>query len=178
MKNEKFTIIDRIFREINSLGTCFVKTLLSRDFCKKSVRVFLYYHTVRILLIVLFHTVLCSTTGNLRLSKYMNKIQFHVKIKGAKPIFPKLFFNVIVVVCITTSKTQMSQSFFKTSSSFMRCKCHFALESEPLSETETTSAMSVYQIFRNISPMIYHNLSRFKLRLQNLVAKCFGLAEF
>ena len=100
------------------------------------------------------------------------------KNKGSKSDFQKLFFNVIVAVCINTSKIQMSQSFFKTSSSFMRCKCHFALESEPLSETETTSAMSVYQIFRNISPMIYHNLSRLQLRLQNLVAKCFGLAEF
>ena len=100
------------------------------------------------------------------------------KNKGSKSDFPKTIFNVIVVVCITTSKTQMSQSFFKTSSSFMRCKCHFALESEPLSETETTSAMSVYQIFRNISPMIYHNLSRLHVGLQTLVAKCFCLAEF
>ena len=100
------------------------------------------------------------------------------KNKGSKSDFQKLFFNVIVAVCINTSKIQMSQSFFKTSSSFMRCKCHFALESEPLSETETTSAMSVYQIFRNISPMIYHNLSRLHVGLQTLVAKCFCLAEF
>ena len=123
----------------------------------------------------------CNTVI-LRLSKYYIHIHernpISRKNKGSKSDFPKLFFNVIVAVCINTSKIQMSQSFFKTSSSFMRCKCHFALESEPLSETETTSAMSVYQIFRNISPMIYHNLSRFKLRLQNLVAKCFGLAEF
>ena len=46
-KNEKFSLTEKIFREINSLVTFLVKMLLSRNFCQKCVRVnFRYFHTV------------------------------------------------------------------------------------------------------------------------------------
>ena len=38
-KNEKFTLTEKIFREIDSLVTSFVNMLLSRNFCSKTVRV-------------------------------------------------------------------------------------------------------------------------------------------
>ena len=34
-KNNKFTLTERIFRQINSLETYLVKSLLSRNFCQK-----------------------------------------------------------------------------------------------------------------------------------------------
>ena len=37
-KNEKFSLAEKIFREIDSLVTSLVKPLLSRNFCQKSVR--------------------------------------------------------------------------------------------------------------------------------------------
>ena len=46
-KNEKFTLTEIFFREINSLVICLVKPLLSRNFCRKSVRLkFHNFHTV------------------------------------------------------------------------------------------------------------------------------------
>ena len=46
-KYEKFTLTQMIFREINSLVSSFVKTLRSRNFCQKNVRVnFRTLHTV------------------------------------------------------------------------------------------------------------------------------------
>ena len=46
-KNEKFGLTEKIFRQINSLVICLVKTLLSRNFCQKSVRLNFYdFHTV------------------------------------------------------------------------------------------------------------------------------------
>ena len=47
----KFSLTEKIFRQINSLVICLVKTLLSRNFfCQKSVR--LMFHN--------FHTVQCT----------------------------------------------------------------------------------------------------------------------
>ena len=37
-KFQKFSLTEKIFREINSLVTYLVKPLLSRNFCQKSVR--------------------------------------------------------------------------------------------------------------------------------------------
>ena len=46
-KNEKFTLIEKIFRQINSLVISFVKTLISRKICQKSMRVNChYFHSV------------------------------------------------------------------------------------------------------------------------------------
>ena len=46
-KNEKFTLTEIIFRQINSLVIYLVNALLSRNFCQKSVRVnFRNFHTV------------------------------------------------------------------------------------------------------------------------------------
>ena len=46
-KNEKFTLIEKIFREINFLLIILEKTLLSRNFCQKSVVVdFHNFYTV------------------------------------------------------------------------------------------------------------------------------------
>ena len=46
-KNEKFTLIEKIFRQIPYLVLSLVKTLLWRNFCQKSVRVnFRNFHTV------------------------------------------------------------------------------------------------------------------------------------
>ena len=49
-KNEKFSLIEKIFRQINSLVFYLVKTLLSRNFCQKSVKLFRLnfynFHTV------------------------------------------------------------------------------------------------------------------------------------
>ena len=48
-KNEKFGLTEKIFRQINSLVICLVKTLLSRNFCQKSVRLNFYnFHTVKL----------------------------------------------------------------------------------------------------------------------------------
>ena len=47
LKNEKFTDTHEKFRQINSLVFSLVKTLLSRNFCQKSVTVnFRNFHTV------------------------------------------------------------------------------------------------------------------------------------
>ena len=47
-KNDKFTLIAKIFREIKSLITSLVKTLLPRNFRHKSVRVnFCNFYTVQ-----------------------------------------------------------------------------------------------------------------------------------
>ena len=57
-KNEKFGLTKKIFRQINSLVICLVKPLLSRNFCRKSVRLkFHNFHTV--------HTTQCGNYGNL-----------------------------------------------------------------------------------------------------------------
>ena len=46
-KNEKFGLTEKIFRQIKSIVICLVKTLLSRNFCQKSVRPKFYnFHTV------------------------------------------------------------------------------------------------------------------------------------
>ena len=46
-KNVKFTFTEKFFREINSLVTFLLKTLLSRNFYGKSVRIiFHHFHTV------------------------------------------------------------------------------------------------------------------------------------
>ena len=46
-KNEKFTLTEKIFGEINYLENSLVKTLLSGNFCQKGVRViFCNFHTV------------------------------------------------------------------------------------------------------------------------------------
>ena len=46
-KNEKFTLTEKIFRQINYLVILLVKTLFSRNFCQKSVRVnFCKFHSV------------------------------------------------------------------------------------------------------------------------------------
>ena len=46
-KNAKFTLIENIFRQINSLVISLVKTLISRNICQKSVSVNFYnFHTV------------------------------------------------------------------------------------------------------------------------------------
>ena len=46
-KNAKFTLIEEIFRKINSLVISLVKTLISRKICQKRVRVNFYnFHTV------------------------------------------------------------------------------------------------------------------------------------
>ena len=46
-KNQKFTLTEKIFRQINYLVISLVKTLLSRNFCQKRVRVnFHNFHTV------------------------------------------------------------------------------------------------------------------------------------
>ena len=45
-KNEKFTVTHKKFRQINSLVFSLVKTLLSRNFCQRSVTVYLRnFHT-------------------------------------------------------------------------------------------------------------------------------------
>ena len=45
-KNEKFTLTEKIFRQITYLVLSFVKTLLWQNFCQKSVRVnFRNFHT-------------------------------------------------------------------------------------------------------------------------------------
>ena len=47
LKNEKFTLTEKIFRQINSSVISFLRTFLSRNFCIKSVRVnFGNFHTV------------------------------------------------------------------------------------------------------------------------------------
>ena len=47
-KNAKFTLTEKIFRQINSLVISLVKSLFSRNFCQKSVREnFRNFHTVR-----------------------------------------------------------------------------------------------------------------------------------
>ena len=46
-KNGKFGLTEKIFRQINSLVICLVKRLLSRNFCRKSVRLkFHNFHNV------------------------------------------------------------------------------------------------------------------------------------
>ena len=48
-KNEKFTVTHKKFRQINSLVFSLVKTLLSRNFCQRSVTVnFRNFHTVAV----------------------------------------------------------------------------------------------------------------------------------
>ena len=47
VKEEKFTLTQKIFRQINSLVISLVKTLLSRNFCQKCVREnFRNFHSV------------------------------------------------------------------------------------------------------------------------------------
>ena len=58
-KNEKFTVAQKKFRQINSLVFSIVKTVLSRNFCHKSVR-------------VNFHNTHCGNCGNL-LSHFFDK---------------------------------------------------------------------------------------------------------
>ena len=45
-KNEKFSLTEKIFREINFLGTSLAKPLISRNFCYKTVAVKRNFHTV------------------------------------------------------------------------------------------------------------------------------------
>ena len=46
-KNEKFTLTEKFFRQINYLVISLVKQLLSRNFCQKCVRVnFRNFHSV------------------------------------------------------------------------------------------------------------------------------------
>ena len=76
-KNEKFTLIPNIIREIN-VSTSLVKTLLSRNFCQKSVRVnFRNFHTV-----VHTYYVLYSTTGIMQLRLPINSNTVGVVIFG------------------------------------------------------------------------------------------------
>ena len=67
-KNEKFGLTEKIFRQINSLVICLVKPLLSRNFCRKSVRLnFHNFHTVP-------HSAQCGKMKNLvSLKKYFVK---------------------------------------------------------------------------------------------------------
>jgi len=60
-KNEKFTLIKKNFRQINSLVISLVKPLLSRNFCQKCVRVNFRN----------FHTVCVSQCGNYRKLTYI-----------------------------------------------------------------------------------------------------------
>ena len=47
VENERFTLTEKIFRQINYLVILLVKPLLSRNFCQKRVRVnFRNFHTV------------------------------------------------------------------------------------------------------------------------------------
>ena len=63
-KNRKFTVASKIFRQINCFVISFVKTLFSRNFCQKCVRVsFCNFHTVWSRLKVLFHTLLTKNSA-------------------------------------------------------------------------------------------------------------------
>ena len=56
-KNAKFSLTEKIFREINSLVTSLVILLISRNFCQKSMREnFRNFHTV--------HTAQCENFAN------------------------------------------------------------------------------------------------------------------
>ena len=62
-KNKKFTLTEKIFREINSLVTCLVKPLLSRNFCQKSVREnFPNFHSV--VCVLLDSNILCESNDD------------------------------------------------------------------------------------------------------------------
>ena len=64
-KNEKFSLTEKIFRQINSLVISLVETLLSRNFCQKCVRLNRSnFHTV--------NTAQCGNYGNL-LSHFFGK---------------------------------------------------------------------------------------------------------
>ena len=73
-KNKKFTITEKIFRQINYSAVSLVKPLLSRNFCQKSVTAinFRNFHTVK----QLFHSEL-NLTGNFEFkidfTKYLSK---------------------------------------------------------------------------------------------------------
>ena len=61
-KNEKFSLTEEKFRQINCLVISLVKPLLSRNFCEKSVREnFCNFHTVfpniRLVTINYFHEI-------------------------------------------------------------------------------------------------------------------------
>ena len=68
-KNEKFTLTEKKFRQINYLVTLLVKPLLSRNFCQKWVRVnFCNFHTVDVQIFLaklLLSRIFCQKCDNL-----------------------------------------------------------------------------------------------------------------
>ena len=74
-KNEKFTLTAKIIRQIISLVISLVKTLLSRNFCQKCVRVnFSVFHTLRVWKIEVFDKNFVKATF---LLKKLLKSSFH-----------------------------------------------------------------------------------------------------
>ena len=111
-KNEKFGLTEKIFRQINSLVICIVKTLLSRKFCQKSVRLNFYnFHTV--------NSAQCGNYGN-SLSRIFGKNFVKVKIllnKLLKSWFDEIFFRwerISRFSTLCTMKCRLSFSLFQT----------------------------------------------------------------
>ena len=85
-KNKKFTLKDIIFREINSLVTSNVKTLLSRNFCHKSMRVsFQNLCTV--------YCVSKTLKKSLKIVQYVDSKQLFFRNKCLRPNFHKKYLG-------------------------------------------------------------------------------------
>ena len=95
-KNAKFSLIEIFFREISSLVTSLVKTLLSRNFCQKCVRVnFRNFHRRVVSQQCNFSSseqfefmVYCNKSSLIRKSRLLsNNSYFHqILVTWAKPL--------------------------------------------------------------------------------------------
>ena len=73
-KNAKFSLTEKVFREISSLVTSLVITLLSRNFCQKCVRVnFRNFHSMR------FRPIFKMCLGGRILFTFLSATAFYLK---------------------------------------------------------------------------------------------------
>ena len=82
-KNEKFTLTQKFFRQINYLVILLVKSLFSRNFCEKRVRVnFRNFHTVHTVEFTkfLYHLKITEIYSHSFLAKFRESNDFTNKI--------------------------------------------------------------------------------------------------
>ena len=97
-KNEKFSLTEKIFRQINSLVTSLVKSLLSRNFCQKSVREnFRNFHTVPSRLVWIFRE--CEFTDLSLVVTFTRAVKVFSRENKLKT---KLFFDYLQTTYIWT----------------------------------------------------------------------------
>ena len=104
-KNEKFTLTEKKFRQINYLVTLLVKPLLSRNFCQKWVRVnFCNFHTVDVQIFLaklLLSRIFCQKCDNLNFFNFHTFTIFFSREKEWKQLVfsISLFSRIFAAVC-------------------------------------------------------------------------------